>query len=252
VEPRAIRESIIRVRITTAGLGSDSRFSSQFEFSRAAPFASAAADKPCWFSPGLAPLPSFCDTAPVPSRHTPSIFSAGIIRPAWHTRSRISARDTAQPSAAPARSVLDEHENAEPYTLNLDPLPACCVVEGPRHCFPMRSSGTHFGQSRERRAAVRYFVFLRVELWPVPPPKGVHPFFFTTTDVSTRGFYFLSARHFDVGTKVNFRIIFPRELTGGFAELIRGLARCVRVENALGSGVGLYGVGAEIELVKPM
>jgi len=115
----------------------------------------------------------------------------------------------------------------------------------------MRSGRTHFDQSGERRAAVRYFVSLRVELWPEQPPKGAHPSFFTTTNVSTGGFYFLSARRFDVGTKINFRIVFPRELTGGFAELIKGLARCVRVENALGSGAGHYGVGAEIELVKP-
>jgi hypothetical protein len=116
----------------------------------------------------------------------------------------------------------------------------------------MRSSRTHFGQLGERRAAVRYFVFLRVELWPDPHPKRAHPSFFTTTNVSTQGFYFLSSRQFEVGTKLNFRIIFPRELTGGFAELMRGLARCVRLENALGSGEGLYGVGAEIELVKPI
>lgn len=158
----------------------------------------------------------------------------------------------AQPSAVSGRSVLDEHENVEPYTLNINTLPASCVVEGPRDCFPMRSSGSHFGESGERRVAIRYFVSLRVELWSEPPPKSVHPSFFTTTNVSTHGFYFLSSRRFEAGTRVNFRIVFPRELTGGFAELMRGRARCVRVENALGSGVGHYGVGAEIELVKPI
>jgi hypothetical protein len=76
----------------------------------------------------------------------------------------------------------------------------------------MRSGGTHFAQSGKRRAAVRYFVSLRVEIWPEPPTKGMHPSFFTTSNVSTQGFYFLSSQLFDVGTQTNFRIIFPREL----------------------------------------
>jgi hypothetical protein len=124
------------------------------------------------------------------------------------------------------------------------------VVEEPEDCAAMKSRRSRFDESGERRAAVRYTVCLRVELWTESSRRGPHPSFYTTRDVSTKGFYFLSPRLFDVGSRVNFRIIFPRELTGGWAELMSGLAKCVRVENVLGTGVGHYGVGAEIESVK--
>jgi hypothetical protein len=113
----------------------------------------------------------------------------------------------------------------------------------------MRNRGSRFDESGERRAAVRHIASLRLELWPESSPRGPHPSLFTTTDVSTQGFYFLSARLIGVGSRVKFRLVLPRELTGGFAELRSGMARCVRVENILGHGLGHFGIGMKVERV---
>jgi hypothetical protein len=113
----------------------------------------------------------------------------------------------------------------------------------------MGNRRSHFNEFRERRAAVRHMTSLRVELWPESSPRGPHPFLFTTTDVSTQGFYFLSAQLFHVGSRLKFRLVFPRELTGGFAELRSGLARCIRVENILGHGLSHFGIGMKVERV---
>jgi hypothetical protein len=85
-------------------------------------------------------------------------------------------------------------------------------------------------------------VSLRAELWPQLGPRSVSPLFVTTRDVSVKGFYFVEEwpdLQINVGTHWNFLICFPRELTGGWAELIRGLARCVRIEVPDGGRRGL-------------
>ena len=93
----------------------------------------------------------------------------------------------------------------------------------------------------ERRAARRYKLSLRVEVWPESTSKGAQPIFFSTKDISCLGFYFESDQDFPAGSRFNFSIIFPREITGDNAEFVNGLARTVRIERTsedrLGVGV---------------
>jgi hypothetical protein len=104
-----------------------------------------------------------------------------------------------------------------------------------------------FGGRPDRRTATRYAVSLRVEVWRELDSRRVHPLFLPTRDISVRGFYLFEEAHdlqVDVGTGLNFVMVFPRELTGGFAELMHGLARCVRIEVLEG---GRRGLGMLIE-----
>jgi hypothetical protein len=85
----------------------------------------------------------------------------------------------------------------------------------------------------DRRAATRFAVSLRVEVWRELDSRRVSRLFLTTRDISVRGFYlFEEARDIqvEVGNGLNFVMLFPRQLTEGFAELMHGLARCVRIE----------------------
>lgn len=99
----------------------------------------------------------------------------------------------------------------------------------------------------ERRAAVRYKAALRVELWPAAEARPVAPSFYTTRDISTAGFHFISLEPFNTGDQLCFRIVFPSELIERTVELMGGLARCVRVEEVRGPDIESYGVGAFIE-----
>jgi hypothetical protein len=99
----------------------------------------------------------------------------------------------------------------------------------------------------ERRAARRYKLSLRFEIWPESRPKGLQPTFSNTKDISSLGFYFESDRDFPVGSKFNFTIIFPREIAGGKQELVNGLARTVRIDRTLEDR---FGVGILIESYK--
>ena len=93
----------------------------------------------------------------------------------------------------------------------------------------------------ERRAARRYKFSLRFEVWPESTSKGLQPIFFSTKDISSPGFYFESEQEFIVGSRFNFSIIFPPEITGGTLEFVDGLARIVRIERTpedrLGVGI---------------
>jgi hypothetical protein len=93
----------------------------------------------------------------------------------------------------------------------------------------------------ERRAARRYKLSLRFEIWPESTSKGLQPNFFNTKDISSLGFYFESDRDFPVGSKFNFSVILPQEIAGGTPELVNGLARTVRIvrtsEDRLGVGI---------------
>ena len=99
----------------------------------------------------------------------------------------------------------------------------------------------------DRRAFKRHPLSLRVEIWPKAKPKNMQPLRLTTQNISTKGFYFLSSRLVAQGTRLNFRMQMPRKLTGGSPKFMSGIARCVRVENILGSGAGHYGIGMQIE-----
>jgi len=99
----------------------------------------------------------------------------------------------------------------------------------------------------DRRASRRRLLSLRIEIWLRAKPKNIEPLRLTTQNVSRKGFYFLSNRLLAQGTRLNFRMRIPRNLTGGSTKVMSGIARCVRVENILGSGAGHYGIGMQIE-----
>jgi hypothetical protein len=100
---------------------------------------------------------------------------------------------------------------------------------------------------QERRAARRYKLSLRFEVWPESTTKGLQPIFFSTKDISSLGFYFESDQDFPVGSRFNFSIIFPPEITGNKLELVEGLARTVRIERTPEDRLG---VGVLIESYK--
>ena len=68
-----------------------------------------------------------------------------------------------------------------------------------------------------------------------------------TRDISTNGFYFNIAQEFTAGTKFEFSIALPIEITGATQVYISGTARAVRVEETGESHPGHLGVGALIE-----
>lgn len=100
-----------------------------------------------------------------------------------------------------------------------------------------------------RRAAVRYEVSLGIVLWPKARLTLAEPCRCITRDVSVQGFYFVSSWPFEVGTRLRFHIFVFREPAARPAELVQGLARCVRMEEFRGTETSSYGIGARIERV---
>ena len=100
---------------------------------------------------------------------------------------------------------------------------------------------------KERRATSRYNLALPVEIRLASNLAAVGPFFVTTRDLSTHGFYFNIAQEFTVGTKFEFSIVLPIEVIGATQAYVSGNARAVRVEENIGSHPDRSGVGALIE-----
>ena len=100
---------------------------------------------------------------------------------------------------------------------------------------------------RERRAATRYRVGLRIEIWPESHRRSANPAFVRTRDMSTQGIYFLSETEREVDLRFNFAVIFLRELTGEAAELIKGVGRVIRCERLETEPYPSYGVALAIE-----
>jgi hypothetical protein len=99
----------------------------------------------------------------------------------------------------------------------------------------------------ERRATSRYNLALPVEVRLAPDLPAVRSIFVQTRDISTHGFYFNISQEFTVGTKFEFSIALPIELTGATQAYVSGKARAVRVEETGESHPGSLGVGALIE-----
>ncbi len=100
---------------------------------------------------------------------------------------------------------------------------------------------------KERRATSRYNLVLPVEISLALIPTLVGSILVKTRDISTDGFYFNIAQKFTVGTKFEFSIALPTEITGATQAYISGTARAVRVEETGESHAGRSGVGALIE-----
>lgn len=107
--------------------------------------------------------------------------------------------------------------------------------------------GDQFLGQTERRAAVRYKVSLELELASLnrfPLPELVHC---TTRDASVRGFYFIDDQEREPGERLKFRILAPGRLKDRAAELVRGTAICVRIEEILGAHASQRGIAVRIE-----
>jgi hypothetical protein len=99
----------------------------------------------------------------------------------------------------------------------------------------------------ERRAASRYNLTLPVEIRVASNVAVEGSISVKTRDISTHGFYFNITQEFAVGTKFEFSITLPIEITGAAQVNISGKARAVRVEETGESHSGWSGVGAIIE-----
>jgi hypothetical protein len=99
----------------------------------------------------------------------------------------------------------------------------------------------------ERRATSRYNLALPVDVRLAPDLPTVGSILVQTRDISTHGFYFNTAQEFTVGTKFEFSIALPIEVTGATQAYVSGKARAVRVEETDESHPGSLGVGALIE-----
>ncbi len=99
----------------------------------------------------------------------------------------------------------------------------------------------------ERRTTSRYNLTLPVEIRVASNLAVEGSILVKTRDISTHGFYFNIAQEFTVGTKFEFSIALPIEITGPSQAHISGTARAVRVEEPGESHAGHSGVGALIE-----
>jgi hypothetical protein len=99
----------------------------------------------------------------------------------------------------------------------------------------------------ERRAATRYVVGLRMELWPQTEHRPPDPIFVITRDISMRGIYFLSEVRRGINFKMNFAVRFLREFTGEDSDLITGVARVVRCDLLRSIPYTPFGVALAIE-----
>jgi hypothetical protein len=103
------------------------------------------------------------------------------------------------------------------------------------------------GVVQERRATSRYNLALPVTIRVAPNLAAVGPILVETRDISTNGFYFNIAEQFTTGTRFEFSIALPIEITGAIRASISGNARAVRVVETGKSHDGHSGVGALIE-----
>jgi len=86
-----------------------------------------------------------------------------------------------------------------------------------------------------------------MEIWPETEPRLPDPTFVSTRDVSLRGVYFFSEAERPVGTKLNFSVLFLREMTGDNVDLISGVARVVSCDLLEADGGRRFGVALAIE-----
>jgi hypothetical protein len=100
---------------------------------------------------------------------------------------------------------------------------------------------------KERRAASRYDLVLLIEIRVAPELVAAGAILAETQDMSTQGFYFNVAHKVTIGTKFEFSIALPIEITEATQAYIRGMARVVRVDETGEIHAGRSGVGAIIE-----
>ncbi len=101
--------------------------------------------------------------------------------------------------------------------------------------------GTREHQQAERRCAVRYAVQLPV----VVPPQGERPEIHAVTrDVSARGIYFVASDWPVSGPDIEFKMIFPPQLT--LTDTMRATCRGTVVRVEISSHTRSVGIAATI------
>src|SRR5579863_4173279 len=104
--------------------------------------------------------------------------------------------------------------------------------------------GTTRTPSFERRAARRFTVPLRIEIWSRGQERTTAPKL-EVKDFSRQGFYFFSELKRDLSSKLNFVVLFrssEREV-----DLMRGLAQIVRCEDLGSTRRDRFGIAAKID-----
>jgi len=104
-------------------------------------------------------------------------------------------------------------------------------------------SGTLFF---ERRAARRFVVPLRVEVWSHGQDRADVPRL-EIRDFSRRGFYFFSKLKPDLASNFNFAVLFRKTPSEREVDLVRGTAQIVRCEDLGSTRSDHFGIAAKIE-----
>ena len=99
----------------------------------------------------------------------------------------------------------------------------------------------------ERRAASRFSLALPVEIRLARDLMAARSILAKMRDISTHGLYFNTPRKLTVGTKFEFSIGLPDEITGATPGYVSGKARAVRVDEGDESRPRRFGIGALIE-----
>src|SRR5260370_12747542 len=103
---------------------------------------------------------------------------------------------------------------------------------------------------QERRTAPRYRLSLTLEVMCVRMAKESELLHARMEDVSTRGLYFTSDQRLAVGTRFNFSLTLPTELTHESDVVVDAQARVVRVVEKPKNVVKRVGIAALIERYK--
>lgn len=109
------------------------------------------------------------------------------------------------------------------------------MENGPKRPFPF-----------ERRGAQRFIAPLRVELWSKGQDRAQAPRL-EVRDFSLRGFYFFSELRRDLGSRLNFSVLFRKPSSEREVDLLRGMAQVVRCEDVGATRADHFGIAVEIE-----
>lgn len=106
--------------------------------------------------------------------------------------------------------------------------------------------GTNRTPSFERRAARRFTVPLRIEVWSRGQERTTAPKL-EVKDFSRRGFYFFSELKREFSSKLNFVVVFRQLSSKKEVDLLRGVAQIVRCEDLGSKRTDRFGIAAKID-----
>lgn len=100
---------------------------------------------------------------------------------------------------------------------------------------------------KERRTAVRYKLAMPILVRQVPALSESPSFRGKARDISTHGLHFTTLERLTLGTRFEFTLELPVEITGGIRVLIVAQASVIRVESQRESELESASIGAVIE-----